>query len=266
MEETVLDIARLNTHSVAEGVWMIDEIISQELGANLYRQAMELKSGWVDYRHFMERKSAFQSWEELPPAWQQVLSELSSNEFIDFLSQLSGIDHLVFDPQLIGSGIHRMGRGDYLAVHRDFTHHPSKKLQRRLNLIIHLSPVWKEDWQGHTQFYDEADQPPSLNLRPSFCQALVFKNDAFKYHGVPDCIDCPEGVHRLTLSTFYYAPEPVKTRKKYTYYPPFQFSGMKMRSLAFAENLMITIYSFVTAKNRARLDKMVGSVMKKLFS
>jgi hypothetical protein len=68
-----------------------------------------------------------------------VADELNSPEFVEWLSELTGIPGLIADTDLEGGGLHQSGRGGFLNIHADFTmHHYHKHWRRRVNLILYL--------------------------------------------------------------------------------------------------------------------------------
>ena len=80
---------------------------------------------------------------------------LASPQFLSDLSYITGIPALLADPELVGGGIHVTGPGGRLDVHVDFNYIESRKLHRRLNLLLYLNPVWDEQWGGHIQLWNK---------------------------------------------------------------------------------------------------------------
>ncbi|NJO25741.1 MAG: 2OG-Fe(II) oxygenase, partial [Bacteroidia bacterium] len=80
--------------------------------------------GWINYVHFNENKRGLNKIDLLPASIRNTITELNSNEFLQFLSTLTGIKNLVSDDMLEGGGVHQSKRGGYLNIHADFTVHP----------------------------------------------------------------------------------------------------------------------------------------------
>ena len=84
-----------------------------------------------------------------------LISYLNSYEFINFLSNLTGIkEKLIPDPYLWGAGYHELKDEGFLNVHADFNLHPELKLNRRINLLIYLNKDWQENYGGSLELWN----------------------------------------------------------------------------------------------------------------
>lgn len=167
---------------------------------------------WTQYKHVNENKLGLPKRDLFPPVLGTVTDELNSPEFVAWVSELTGIPHLITDPTLEGGGLHQSGPGGYLNVHTDFSkHHAHANWVRRVNLILYLNPGWDEKWGGSIELWERsaerkmtrcaAKYPPLLN------HALIFTNDARSLHGFPDPLTCPQGQSRKSLALYYYTEE-----------------------------------------------------------
>ena len=85
-----------------------------------------------------------------------VINELSSSEFVRWLSNLSGIEGLIADPDLDGGGLHEIRTGGFLNIHTDFLSHTERPHWRRqLNLLLYLNKGWRSEWNGDLELWDE---------------------------------------------------------------------------------------------------------------
>ena len=107
------------------------------------------------------------------------LEILCSNEFVSILSNIA-IDssELKADIGLHGGGLHIHGPGGKLNVHMDYSLHPKLKLQRKLNLLIYMTPDWNSIWGGSLGLYgNENDIAPGeliQEILPVFNRAILF--------------------------------------------------------------------------------------------
>ena len=93
-----------------------------------------------------------------------VFDELNSNEFLNILEKMSGVENIVninhTHGESIGSkgsGIHKTYKDGYLGIHTDFnTFMDSKlgKLDRRINILIYLNPDWNDMYLGHLKLFE----------------------------------------------------------------------------------------------------------------
>jgi Rps23 Pro-64 3,4-dihydroxylase Tpa1-like proline 4-hydroxylase len=187
----------------------LDPETAQEMAREFPRPTTD---AWTQYKHANENKLGMPKRELFPPMLGAVTDELNSPEFVTWISQLTGIPHLMADPMLEGGGLHQSGPGGYLNVHTDFSkHHFQPNWHRRVNLILYLNPGWDERWGGSLELWEKsregkmsrcaAKYPPRLN------HALIFTTDERSLHGFPDPLTCPEGQSRKSLALYYYTAE-----------------------------------------------------------
>ena len=144
---------------------------------------------------------------KMGPVTQQFLRECNSQEFLDALSIITGVDNLVADPALIGGGLHQTVRGGRLKVHSDFNVDASHRFVRKLNLLIYLNDGWQEEWGGALELWDKDMTRAVVKVPPVLGQVALFTCSDISYHGLPDPIDCPDGVTRRSLALYYYVDE-----------------------------------------------------------
>lgn len=163
---------------------------------------------WVQYRHYNENKAGMTKRELFPPFMGQLVDELNSPRFVEWLSKLTGIDGLLSDPSLEGGGMHQTGAGGFLNIHADFTmHHHQKQWRRRVNVIVYLNREWNEAWGGSIELWNKAMSRCVVRVPPLLNHAVIFNTDETSYHGFPDRLACPAGVTRRSLALYYYAVE-----------------------------------------------------------
>jgi Rps23 Pro-64 3,4-dihydroxylase Tpa1-like proline 4-hydroxylase len=140
----------------------------------------------------------------MPPSYRQLIWELNSHYFLDFLASMTGIANLIPDPNLRGAGIHQIGRGGFLKVHADFATHREFGLDRRLNFLLYLNQDWPEEYGGHLELWDTSMQGPPKRVLPILNRCVVFSTTSTSYHGHPKPLTCPNGVYRKSLALYYY--------------------------------------------------------------
>lgn len=161
----------------------------------------------VDWQRFdspNERKLALRDERQMGPATRQLMWELNSQVFVEFLEELTGIEGLIPDPHLVGGGLHQIERGGNLKIHADFNHHKRLKLDRRLNLLLYLNKDWPEEYGGHLELWDTQMKGCVKRVLPVFSRVVVFSTTDFSYHGHPNPLTCPEGRSRKSIAMYYY--------------------------------------------------------------
>ncbi len=225
----------------------LDPCVAAEMASEFPGLATD---AWTRYKHPNENKVGLAKRSLFPPLLGEVVDELNSEAFVDWLSQLTGIPDLLSDDMLEGGGLHQSGKGGFLNVHTDFSnHHYHKHWRRQVNLILYLNPTWQEEWGGAIELWDREVRRCVVKIPPLFNQALIFRTDEISYHGFPDPVRCPEGESRKSLALYYYTVESgaeVKTRS--TNYRPRPEDGPLKSSLIWLDKQAVDLYSRAKAR------------------
>lgn len=131
---------------------------------------------------------------------------ISSQEFRDQLSEVTGIPRLLADAELIGGGMHVTGPHGRLDVHVDFNYVADRQIHRRLNILIYLNPQWRYDWGGEVELWDRDVRRCYQALRPMLNRCVIFETSEISFHGVA-AVTCPEGHERKSFAAYYYTRE-----------------------------------------------------------
>lgn len=200
---------------------------------------------WTHYKHHNENKLGLSKRSMFPPALGKAVDELNSPEFVEWLSGLVGIPHLLSDPMLEGGGLHQSARGGFLNVHTDFSmHHYHKNWRRRVNLILYLNPDWQEDWGGALELWDLAMTHCVAKYPPLFNHAVIFTTDERSLHGFPDPLTCPENTSRKSLALYYYTAEDAgHAVARSTNYHARPVDNGKQRFLIWLDKTAVDLYS-----------------------
>lgn len=156
-------------------------------------------------------KSTFERVRGLGPAYEQLDNAIKSPEFLKALSELTGIDGLIYDPWYLGGGTHENRHGASLDPHVDFNYHPSERWHRRLNLIVYLNHGWEADWGGCLELFRDphADNRPSLSVSPVFNRCVIFETSEVSWHAF-NTIRVPaehEGTTRRSVALYFYTKD-----------------------------------------------------------
>ncbi len=162
---------------------------------------------WKIYNNAIEVKKLLNHWDRFGLETYKLFHYLNSREFISKLEILVGCE-LFADFGLNGGGLHSHARGGKLNTHLDYSIHPKLNLERRLNLLIYVTPNWRDDWGGSLglwQVNDVKNGPGRLikSIAPVFNRAVIFDTTQNSWHGLPEPINCPESVTRNSLAVYY---------------------------------------------------------------
>ncbi len=159
---------------------------------------------WGRFDSNVQTKLASKDASETPDIPAHFLAELNSAAFVNFLSELTGIEGLIPDPHLSGGGLHQIEKGGFLKMHADFCWHPVLKLDRRINVLVYLNKDWKEEYGGHLQLFD-SNLKNTHKILPIFNRVVVFNTTDFSMHGHPDPLTCPDDRSRRSMALYYYS-------------------------------------------------------------
>jgi Rps23 Pro-64 3,4-dihydroxylase Tpa1-like proline 4-hydroxylase len=138
------------------------------------------------------------------PITNSIIDYLYSTEALDYLERLTGIEGLIGDPDLLGGGIHRIKAGGKLDVHADFNLHHTRKVWRRINLLLYLNKGWQDEWGGHLELWDRDMSKSCVKVAPIFNRAAIFTITDDAYHGHPYPTTSPPGITRDSIALYYY--------------------------------------------------------------
>ena len=131
---------------------------------------------------------------------------LSSPEFLQVMSDITGIRELQADPLLLGGGIHQTGPRGHLDVHVDFNYITERFLHRRLNIIVFMNKNWREEWGGALELWDKNVKVCHHTFQPIFNRCVIFQTSEISYHGVT-AVTCPPDVSRKSFAAYYYTED-----------------------------------------------------------
>jgi len=145
---------------------------------------------------------------------------LNSSQFVNFIHKTSSIKEKILpDQTLSGGGLHEIKKGGVLKVHVDFNKHPTKNLDRRLNVLIYLNKKWKKNYGGHLELWNKDMNKCEKKILPVFNTMVIFSTNDFTNHGHPNHLKCPKNISRKSIATYYFSKgrpekEIIKTYKK----------------------------------------------------
>ena len=160
------------------------------------------------YDNAIENKKVSNKWDKFPKLTYQVFTYLAREEFLRNMRELVDDTNLYMDIGLNGGGWHMHGRGGKNNVHLDYNIHPKLGEQRKLNIIIYMTPEWQSEWGGGLELWThdpETNRPKNIvkTVENKFNRAVIFDTTQNSWHGLPHPIDCPEDKSRNSLAIYY---------------------------------------------------------------
>ena len=169
------------------------------------------------YNNAIENKKVFNKWDKFPKLTYQAFTMLGRFNFLFNVRGLVGNPNtceLWMDHGLNGGGWHMHTKGGKNNVHLDYNIHPKLGEQRKLNIIIYMTPNWQPEWEGGLELWshDQINHKPKdlvKTVENKFNRAVIFDTTQNSWHGLPKELKCPDGVVRKSLAAYYVQPAPI---------------------------------------------------------
>ena len=153
-----------------------------------------------------EIKFANNNFELFPKILKNFISFLNSQEFINFIQNITSIkEPLKADKDLNGGGLHEIKKGGVLKIHTDFNRHPSLDLDRRVNVLIYLNKDWNDKYGGHLELWDKDMTECKQKILPIFNRMVIFSTNDYSNHGHPNPVTCPIDLSRKSIALYYFS-------------------------------------------------------------
>jgi hypothetical protein len=188
---------------------VLDDFLEPEAAESAIREFPPLDpEQWNNYLHINERKFSHTDPDTWGPTLQEILRELNSDRFVQFVSTLIGVEGLIADPSLEGGGLHQSTTGGFLNIHADFTVHPhNRRWQRRANILLYLNDDWKPEYGGDLELWSADMKQCVEKVSPVANRVLIFSTNEDSFHGHPEPMHCPAGVARRSMALYYFSVE-----------------------------------------------------------
>lgn len=188
---------------------VIDDFLDADFARRLLAEFPSFEQGnsaGDDGRH--GGKSTVERVRALGPAYAELDTTIRRRDFLDVVGEITGIEHLLYDPFYLGGGTHENRHGQTLHAHIDFNYHPSERWHRRLNLIVYLNPRWEAEWGGNIEFFRDPyeDGYPAVSVVPTFNRCVIFETTENSWHGF-DKIRLPADsaqLSRKSVALYFY--------------------------------------------------------------
>ena len=146
------------------------------------------------------------TYSKFPEGVKSIIDFALSQEFVNWIQEVSGIKNLVVDNTFMGAGMHQTSSGGFLNMHADFNYNENLKLYRRLNLLIYLNSSWKDSYGGFLELENKNHEHKKL-IKPEINMTVLFVTDDDSIHGHPIPMSLPDNISRKSIALYYYTKE-----------------------------------------------------------
>jgi Rps23 Pro-64 3,4-dihydroxylase Tpa1-like proline 4-hydroxylase len=162
---------------------------------------------WTNWRHYdnaNELKRGSMPNTRFGSATQLYFNTIYSGIFLKFLTDVTGVNGLVTDPEFHGGGLHDIPSGGKFGMHVDFNQHPITKLANRFVLITYLNKDWAPSYGGALELWDIDEQACKVQVEPTFGRTVIFYQSSRSLHGHPKPVNTPNGRTRRSAAAYFY--------------------------------------------------------------
>lgn len=207
---------------------VIDNFFNDDIASKLALEFPDFNSEVFNgkYENQIEYKQTCNIWDRFPKLTYSVFSYLNSQEFLNLISDVTGVLNLYPDHGLHGGGWHLHPNGGILNPHLDYSLHPKLGLQRKYNLLVYLNPKWQTGWGGELGLWEKdpsKDLPGELKevIEPMFNRAIFFDTTMDSWHGLLNPVNSPDNECRKSIALYYLTnpPADVDTRGRALFAP-----------------------------------------------
>lgn len=185
-----------------------DDFLQKDVADKLYDNYPVLSELGNETRTYLNGKGKYQMTHfEEAPLFGELIDEIHSQEFLDIITSITGIENIVGDEELFGGGLHQSVDGAFLNVHIDFNKHPNTGFYRRMNILIYMNKDWKDEYEGHLELWNMDKNKMINKLAPSFNRCVIFETNNVSWHGHPKPLNLPDGMARNSIASYYYTKE-----------------------------------------------------------
>lgn len=183
---------------------VIDDFLDQDFAEEIFAAYPQPDEDFWDNTTYIHQRRKFTLTKNFPEAIGQFFQMTAAEDFRKLVTEITGIDELIDDPDLLGGGLHQIAAGGFLDVHVDYNFHPKTKLHRRLNLLLYMNKDWRPEYQGYLELWDMQSNQRLENIAPLFNRAVIFETNEISYHGHPHPLNTAPGVTRKSMAIYYY--------------------------------------------------------------
>lgn len=201
---------------------IIDDFWQPEIADKLFAEFPDYESdSWNAHWHnAIENKKGCNHWDKFPETTYQAFNFFNSLEFTQIMRQIVDKPDLKLDIGLHGGGWHAHTVGGNLNMHLDYNIHPKLGLQRKINIIVYMTPNWKPEYKGGLELWShnpETNRPKDcvVTVQNKFNRAVLFDTTQNSWHGLPSPLLCPQGEIRRSMAAYYVCTPEANAQERY---------------------------------------------------
>lgn len=184
----------------------IENAIPSEKAKELSRDFNNLSPEALQYySHFNAKVTSSIGRKYLSPSMLETIDYFQSDSFINLLEKTTGLKGILPDKGLAQGGILDYPAGNFVNLHTDNLTHPfDHSLKTALTVLLYLNEDWDDSYNGSLEIWDSKARNKIKEFSPSFNKMVILKAGKETIHGLPETINCPQGMGRKAIVLWYY--------------------------------------------------------------
>jgi Rps23 Pro-64 3,4-dihydroxylase Tpa1-like proline 4-hydroxylase len=179
----------------------IDNLMDDDVCEAIYGAFPRNGSGFFSRETFREKKRTSANLSDYDPILADIIYAFQDKRVVDLIADLVEFNQIEPDPKLYAGGLSMMFPGDFLNPHIDNSHDGERSRFRRLNLLYYVSPLWKLDFGGNFELWNEKITIPKTVIAATN-RLVVMETNKTSWHSVsPVKVDRP----RCCVSNYYFS-------------------------------------------------------------
>lgn len=200
-KDNLRNIFHSNNSNTKTKHFILDNVLPEDIVHSVYN-SLPKKEEYYFRNTFREKKYTFAKLDNLTnPLPDNLTDAFQSQEIIELIGEITGIDNLEGDPSLYAGGISRMDKTHFLNPHIDNSHDGDRKRYRRLNILFYVTPNISQHDGGNFELWDSKVKR-SLKIPSLFNRLVVMETTKDSWHSVDPVIN---DIHRVCVSNYYFS-------------------------------------------------------------
>lgn len=127
------------------------------------------------HRSFIDKDTGKENISDLTEIWRNVYDDLTSDQYRNFMSNLTGID---LSQAILGASFWKYSYDCYLSVHTD-------KQEKLVTQLIYLEEDWEESWGGCLHLHNSNSEKEVIrSITPKIENSVVLVTSPNSWHSV----------------------------------------------------------------------------------
>ncbi|GEM_PF-1380351 len=189
---------------------IIDDFLAPDIADAAIRSLVhDVHTFNVHFTDDAQNKKTISTGDSVPEYLQVLASKYAAPYVLKYFEALTGFKSLIPDPYYNTEYgyYHMTAPGGILGSHVDHSHHQSLGIPHVLNVVLYLSPDWKDEDGGALHLFDRTGKKSVKRVPCLFNRAVVFACNPTAFHGVEPISDMAKRA-RHSLYFAYYWVEP----------------------------------------------------------